>query len=246
MAAEDHNRGRSPRVNPRKLNHSLDELAKGLASGTISRREAVRLVGAALLGGALASVPGFAWAVPPPNTEPPGGATPPRTDCQKYCKYAFPAGPGRAQCLSQGAKGSGPCYECNVGLSPAAGPNFPGCPPDKVFDMWAEFGTCCRTCPEDAVVCKSELGQNEACVGLDYDCNQTQGAGGTFDPSTCTCTCPPDTTECNDPDNPYSYVHGGGCADLQNDTNNCGQCSYSCQNVSATAVCVNGVCVEPA
>jgi hypothetical protein len=30
----------------------------------------------------------------------------------------------RAQCLSQGAQGSGPCYECNSDLTPAAGPHF--------------------------------------------------------------------------------------------------------------------------
>jgi hypothetical protein len=62
MAAEDHNRGRPPQVNPGKLNHSFDDLTKGLASGTISRLEAVRLLGAALVGSALASIPGVAWA----------------------------------------------------------------------------------------------------------------------------------------------------------------------------------------
>lgn len=62
MAAENHNGGRSPSVDPTKVDQSLDDLAKGLAGGTISRREAVRLVGATLLGGALASVLGFAWA----------------------------------------------------------------------------------------------------------------------------------------------------------------------------------------
>ena len=41
---------------------SLDELAKGLASGTLSRGKALRWMGGALLGAALASVPGVAWA----------------------------------------------------------------------------------------------------------------------------------------------------------------------------------------
>ena len=40
---------------------SFDELAKGLASGAVSRRRALRLMGAALVGGALASFPGAAW-----------------------------------------------------------------------------------------------------------------------------------------------------------------------------------------
>ena len=41
---------------------SLDELAKGLATGTLSRGKALRWMGGALLGAALASVPGMAWA----------------------------------------------------------------------------------------------------------------------------------------------------------------------------------------
>ena len=41
---------------------SFDELAKGLASGTLSRGKALRLLGGALVGGALASLPGVAWA----------------------------------------------------------------------------------------------------------------------------------------------------------------------------------------
>jgi hypothetical protein len=42
--------------------HSFDELAKGLASGTLSRGKAIRWMGGALLGAALASFPGVAWA----------------------------------------------------------------------------------------------------------------------------------------------------------------------------------------
>jgi hypothetical protein len=41
---------------------SLDELAKGLATGTLSRGKAIRWMGGALLGAALASFPGVAWA----------------------------------------------------------------------------------------------------------------------------------------------------------------------------------------
>ncbi len=39
---------------------SFDELAKGLAAGTVSRGKALRLMGAALVGGVLASLPGNA------------------------------------------------------------------------------------------------------------------------------------------------------------------------------------------
>jgi hypothetical protein len=41
---------------------SLDDLARGLATGTLSRGKAIRWMGGALLGAALASVPGVAWA----------------------------------------------------------------------------------------------------------------------------------------------------------------------------------------
>jgi hypothetical protein len=45
---------------------SFDELAVGLSSGTLSRGKALRLMGAARVGGALASIPGIAWAKPKP------------------------------------------------------------------------------------------------------------------------------------------------------------------------------------
>ena len=56
---------------------SFDELAIGLSNGTLSRGKALRLMGAALVGGALASIPGIAWAVPKPAdaTRPPTGGT---------------------------------------------------------------------------------------------------------------------------------------------------------------------------
>src|SRR5918995_503304 len=50
------------RVSQQTTNRSFDELAKGLATGTLSRGKAIRWMGGALLGAALASVPGVAWA----------------------------------------------------------------------------------------------------------------------------------------------------------------------------------------
>ena len=47
------------------MEHSLDELSRALAEGTIPRRKALRMVGGMLLGTALASIPGMAWAAPP-------------------------------------------------------------------------------------------------------------------------------------------------------------------------------------
>ena len=47
---------------------SFDELASGLASGTLSRGKALRLMGAALVGSVLAFIPGVAEAANPCGT----------------------------------------------------------------------------------------------------------------------------------------------------------------------------------
>src|SRR5215212_8968654 len=65
MAAEDLPRqAHTPKDIPEE--HSFDELAKGLADGSVSRRQALRWIGAALLGGALGSIPGIAFGQPGP------------------------------------------------------------------------------------------------------------------------------------------------------------------------------------
>jgi hypothetical protein len=97
--------GGEPRPNP-GVAASLDELAKGLASGTLSRGKALRLMGGALVGAALASVPGVTWAAFPN-----GG----NSACAQFCTQAFLPGREREQCISQGARGAGPCYECTRG-----------------------------------------------------------------------------------------------------------------------------------
>jgi hypothetical protein len=50
--------------------HSLDDVAKDLASGTVSRRQALKLIGAALVGAVLALIPGVASAAPPAHAPP--------------------------------------------------------------------------------------------------------------------------------------------------------------------------------
>jgi hypothetical protein len=79
---------------------SLDEIAKGLASGTISRRKVLRVFGGLLAGGMLAYIPGVARAQDGGNSA-----------CVRCCNRAF--GPGektpegrsaRGECISQGAR----------------------------------------------------------------------------------------------------------------------------------------------
>ena len=64
MPTEEHSSTLSHQGVPQggAVERSLDELAKGLASGTLSRGKALRWMGGALLGAALASFPGVAWA----------------------------------------------------------------------------------------------------------------------------------------------------------------------------------------
>jgi hypothetical protein len=62
----------------------FDELASGLASGTLARGKALRLMGAALVGGTLAFFPGVAWAA--------RGGGGGRSTCAHFCQSLFVLG----------------------------------------------------------------------------------------------------------------------------------------------------------
>src|SRR5215211_357326 len=111
---------------------SFDELAVGLSSGTLSRGKALKLLGAALVGGTLASIPGIAWAKP----HKPAGAKC-NHDHQCASGNCSSSGTCAAACVSDGgactADGeccSGQCEDTRVGrVCTAAGPICPpGCP----------------------------------------------------------------------------------------------------------------------
>lgn len=122
LASDGLNDQSSEKNNPTLVEHSVDELAKGLASGTLSRRKALRLLGAALVGGALASIPRVAWAAKGGNRE-----------CVKCCKETFGPGPERGQCISAGARG-----ECPVTCDGNGGGE---CPPGSLPPVSREI-TC--------------------------------------------------------------------------------------------------------
>jgi hypothetical protein len=127
---------------------SLDELAKGLASGTLSRRKALHLMGAALLGGALASVPGVALAAPKPGSGRGGGG---KSACAKYCQSLFGANtPAEQQCVSEGTAGTGPCFSCSP--TTGCGPNFqkPTC---TGAGQSYNCSTCQCECPGGSIAC---------------------------------------------------------------------------------------------
>ena len=112
--------------------HSFDELARGLANGSISRRKAIRLMGAALVGGTLASFPGGAWAAK-------GG----RSSCAKFCQSLFGANtPEEAECVSAARTGQGPCFTCTT--ETGCGPNFTK-PPCSEGPYSCDRCSCCTS-----------------------------------------------------------------------------------------------------
>jgi hypothetical protein len=97
-------------MSPEARDHSFDELTRGLASGSISRGKALKLMGAALVGGTLASIPGIAGAAPKPKCP----------DCPaEQCSCVKDLGnSGQRACIS------------NVGISPIRTGDCSACVPD--------------------------------------------------------------------------------------------------------------------
>src|SRR3712207_2580361 len=87
---------------------SFDDVVRGVATGAVSRRKALRLLGAALAGSVLGSVPGVAWAVQPANR---GGGS-----CAGLCSALF-VGSARGQCIRGAAQGTGPVRVCSAGCT---------------------------------------------------------------------------------------------------------------------------------
>jgi hypothetical protein len=230
---------------------SFDDLAKGMASGALSRGKALRLLGAALVGGALASVPGVAWAAEGGNRE-----------CVKCCKERYGPGRERGQCISAGARGDCPVtcdgnggVECSVDYDPCG-------------DVCREFNT--RECVtiDGRPQCVCEVGKTE-CGGPTHRC--------CFFDEVCVngeCTCAPEYTLCGNqatdefeccsegqfcnPNSPEGvsnccdtpFCNGVCCPSGQTCVN--GQCTctqgFTCGEVCCTdpSLCCGGECCDPA
>ena len=155
MAAEDHNgevvSSQGECTDCSTTESSFDELAKSLADGKLSRRRVLKMLGGALMGGALASIPGAAWAAKGGNSA-----------CAKFCKERFPPGPERGECISAGARGEGPCFDGNGGGT--------GCTAhgDPCLDEFGETGQCCCNPPtgEPTTNCVCCFGEGVFC-GVD-------------------------------------------------------------------------------
>ena len=136
--------------------HTFDDLAKGLAGGTVSRRKALRWLGAALFGGAVASIPGVALAAPKPGK---GPCRPEQFQCGKKCC------PDVASCVK------GQCV-CPTGTELVNGQcvTVGACPPGTVL---LSNGTCvksCTTAPEcPGCTCYGNVENPfEGYCGIDY------------------------------------------------------------------------------
>jgi hypothetical protein len=137
MAAEGHNGGSSPSENPTRVEHSLDELARGLADGTISRGKAIRWMGGALVGAALASVPGVAWASNRCGSQ--------QTRCNGRCVNLQQNERYCGSCSNSCAEGE----ECVEGVCSGGVPICtPSCPTPPCFCMTRAdgIGTVCTDC----------------------------------------------------------------------------------------------------
>jgi hypothetical protein len=154
------------------MDSPFDVLAKTIAlADGMPRREAVRRVGGALAAVALSSLGvgcsgGGGGGSSPMSPLPPGTSSTGRTpqgggnsDCAHFCQQAFPPGPQRGHCVSDGAHGTGLCVQCagdvNRLCTSAVGAYFCA---DLTSDVH-NCGKCGNTCAT------SQLCVNGACCG---------------------------------------------------------------------------------
>jgi hypothetical protein len=160
-----------PQPEPRSVGTSFDDLARGLASGSLSRRKALRFMGGALVGSLLAAIPGVAWAQQTPGTPPPGRGCPEGlTRC--------PGASTRRSCFDL-QRDPGNCGQCgNV------------CSQDEICCQGQ-----CVPCPGGQFnfsTCECCQAGEFACGG---QCVPCPGGAGQFNPDTCEC-CPPGSVPC--------------------------------------------------
>jgi hypothetical protein len=150
---------------------SFDELAKGLASGDLTRGKALRLMGAALLGGTLASVPGIAVAASKPR---PNGRKCKTniqcvsSNCQDGVCQAQPCQAGETNC-------NGQCVDTQADEA-----NCGSCGSPCGAGQSCVNGACVTTCNAGAVgdFCFGSIGCCSGKCRWIYDTSQPCPAGG--------------------------------------------------------------------
>jgi len=161
-------------VGEETTNRYFDELTRGLASGSISRRKALKLMGAALLGGTLASIPGIAWGA----KLKPGGARCKRNEqcasgqcvdgvcaavacgaCPEQCVCVTDLRTGDQTCIQDSFRVEPRCNACRRGEVCVASSN-----PGQVGCGAPCLITPCGVCPEPCG-CETEFfSRDQVCV----------------------------------------------------------------------------------
>jgi hypothetical protein len=200
--------------------NNFDDLARSFAEGEISRRGALRKLGGAFAGFALASLGiGCEKDVTAPTKKlisapkSLAGIGDGNSDCAAFCDAIFPPGPLRGECKSAAAHGVGLCPQCNADVGLVC-----NLPTGGLF-CCGSGQTCCGT----------------ICVDLQTNPANCGSCGHVCIPGAlCTagqCVCPPGTSAC-----------ANGCQNLATDINNCGACGLVCLNGQ---FCSGGECVCP-
>lgn len=189
MPAEDLNGERSSQDVPTGVDHSLDSLAKDLANGSVSRRKALRLMGGALLGGTLASIPGMAWAKPKP---PP----PPGKKCQRssQCPTSQVCVNGACACPSGTTFCGGSCVSNTCGTNETL--NSTTCQCECISGATRCGDNCVSTCPSgqqlntNTCQCECISGTSPCAFNGNGICGERADSSGTVCYCAIDCICP--------------------------------------------------------
>jgi hypothetical protein len=144
-------------VGQETTNRYFDELATGLASGSISRGKALKLMGAALLGGTLASLGIGEAGADPPGCKRNGKKCKRDTQCcsgncdSSSGTCAAACGSLGATCTSDGDCCSGRCFD-GLCLSPT-GPNLIDCRCVNMSGISTCSSVACNSADEVGQVC---------------------------------------------------------------------------------------------
>jgi hypothetical protein len=181
MAAEEHNGGRSLSDSPTKVDHSLDELARDLATSNVSRGRVLKLMGSALLGSVLAAVPGVAWAAACPT-----GQTRCNDRCVNLQTNERHCGSCRNRCASNQTCCKGRCVNLQ-GNERHCGSCFNRCPEGSEC-----VGGVCQAgggCPSGTTLCGGNCVSTDCPSGLTLNTSTCQCEGDVCPNVSCCCVC---------------------------------------------------------